>query len=207
MCGYKTCANTEWIHGRYYCPSFTRLPRIFSFIFSQTGNIPLLTGIYHRRWKYVKLILGNRTVIRYNYNAEENTVTIHSTYEGVMKRITFLSTAASSHRTYASARKLECVFKLTLFHMKIWNSFKLMAETGCLSVGRDSSVGTATRYGLDRPGIESRWATRFFRTRPGLSWGPPTLLYNGYRVSFSGVKRPGCGVDHTPHLAPRLKKV
>jgi hypothetical protein len=23
---------------------------------------------------------------------------------------------------------------------------------------------------------------------------------------FPGVKRPGCGVDHPPHLAPRLKK-
>jgi hypothetical protein len=28
-------------------------------------------------------------------------------------------------------------------------------------VGRDSSVGTATRYELDSPGIESRWGARF----------------------------------------------
>ena len=27
--------------------------------------------------------------------------------------------------------------------------------------GRDSSVGIATRYGLDGPGIESRWGARF----------------------------------------------
>ena len=27
-------------------------------------------------------------------------------------------------------------------------------------VGRDSSVGIATRYGLDGPGIESRWVAR-----------------------------------------------
>jgi len=27
--------------------------------------------------------------------------------------------------------------------------------------GRDSSVGIATRYGLDGPGIESRWEARF----------------------------------------------
>ena len=32
------------------------------------------------------------------------------------------------------------------------------------------------------------------------------LLYNGYRVSFPGVKRPGRGDNHPPHLAPRLKK-
>ena len=29
-------------------------------------------------------------------------------------------------------------------------------------VGRDSSVGIATRYWLDDPGIESRWEARFF---------------------------------------------
>ena len=27
--------------------------------------------------------------------------------------------------------------------------------------GRDNSVGTATRYGLDGPGIESRWGRDF----------------------------------------------
>jgi hypothetical protein len=45
-----------------------------------------------------------------------------------------------------------------------------------------------------------------FRTRPDRHWGPLTLLYNGYRVSFPGVKRPGRGVDHPPHLPPMLKK-
>ena len=37
-------------------------------------------------------------------------------------------------------------------------------------MGRDSSVGIATRYGLDGLGIESRWGTRFFapvQTGPG----------------------------------------
>ena len=27
-----------------------------------------------------------------------------------------------------------------------------------------------------------------------------------HRDPFQGVKRPGCGVNHPPHLAPRLKK-
>ena len=47
---------------------------------------------------------------------------------------------------------------------------------------------------------------QIFRTRPDLSWGPTSLLYNEYRVSFPGVKRLGRGVDHPPHLASRLKK-
>ena len=37
-------------------------------------------------------------------------------------------------------------------------------------MGRDSSVGIATRYGLDGPGIESRWGARFsapVHTGPG----------------------------------------
>jgi hypothetical protein len=42
--------------------------------------------------------------------------------------------------------------------------------------------------------------------RPDLPWGPPSLLYNGYRVSLPGVKRPRRGVNRPPHLAPRLKK-
>ena len=37
---------------------------------------------------------------------------------------------------------------------------------------------------------------RIFRTRPDRHWGPPSLPYNGYRVSSLGIKRPGSGVDH-----------
>jgi hypothetical protein len=71
--------------------------------------------------------------------------------------------------------------------------------------GPGSSVGITTGYGLDGPGIESRWG-RDLTTCPDRSWGPPSLLYNGYRVSFPGVKQPRRGVDQSPHLGPRLKK-
>ena len=36
---------------------------------------------------------------------------------------------------------------------------------------------------------------RFRRDRP---WGLPSLLCNGYRLCFPGVKRPGRGVDYPP---------
>ena len=47
-------------------------------------------------------------------------------------------------------------------------------------MGRDSSVGTATRYGLDGPGIESRWGRDFSQpsrpalgpTQPPIQWVP-----------------------------------
>jgi hypothetical protein len=54
---------------------------------------------------------------------------------------------------------------------------------------RDSSVGIATGYGLDGPGIESGRG-EIFRTRPDRPWGPPSRLYNGYRV-FPGGKAAG----------------
>ena len=82
-------------------------------------------------------------------------------------------------------------------------------DTNTIRVGRYSSVGIATRYGLDGCwGIESRWGARFsalFPTGPGahpVSYRNDTGSYSG----GEGVKRPGHGVDHPPNLAPRLKK-
>jgi hypothetical protein len=45
-----------------------------------------------------------------------------------------------------------------------------------------------------------------FRSRPDRPWGPPSLLYTGYRVSFPGVKRPGRAVDHPPSSSARVKE-
>ena len=64
-------------------------------------------------------------------------------------------------------------------------------------MGRDSSVGIATRYGREGPGIESRCGRDFpHLSRPAL--GPTQPPVNGYRVCLPGVKRPGRGVDRPP---------
>ena len=72
-------------------------------------------------------------------------------------------------------------------------------------VGHDSSVGIATRYGLDGPRIESPWAARFSAPVQNVPRAHPAsyTMDTGY---FPGVKRPERGVNHPPHLAPRLKK-
>ena len=59
-----------------------------------------------------------------------------------------------------------------------------------------SSVGIVTDYGLDGPGIESRWGARFSAC-PDWPWGPPSLLYNGYRVFPRGKVWLGHATDHS----------
>jgi hypothetical protein len=68
----------------------------------------------------------------------------------------------------------------------------------------DGIVGIETRYGLEDPAIKSRWG-EIFRTYPDWLRGPPSPLYNGYRV-FPGGKG-GRGVMLTTHplLVPRLR--
>ena len=74
------------------------------------------------------------------------------------------------------------------------------------SVGCDSSVGIATRYGLEGPEIESQWWPDFpHPSRP--AWGPPSLLYSGYRDFFPGVKWPGRGVEHPPLSSAEVKEI
>ena len=63
--------------------------------------------------------------------------------------------------------------------------------------GMGSSVGIATDYVLDGPGIESRWG-EIFCTCPDRPWGPPSLLYDGYRVFPRGKVRPWRAADHSP---------
>lgn len=62
-------------------------------------------------------------------------------------------------------------------------------------MGRDSPVDMVTFYGLDGPGIKPWWG-KIFCARPDRPCGPPSLLYNMYRVCFLGIKRPVRDVDY-----------
>jgi hypothetical protein len=68
------------------------------------------------------------------------------------------------------------------WYMYLPLSFKELEEPTIKSyyLGRDSAVGIATRYGLDGPGIESRWGRDFSQpsrhalgpTQPPIQWVP-----------------------------------
>jgi hypothetical protein len=62
---------------------------------------------------------------------------------------------------------------------------------------RDITVCITTGYGLDGPGIESRWGRDFSHTsRTAL--GPHPVSCTVGTGSLPGVKRPGRDADHTP---------
>ena len=63
----------------------------------------------------------------------------------------------------------------------------------------------STGYGLDGPGIESRWV-EIFRTCPDRSWVLPSLLYNVYRIFPGGKERPGRDADPSSHSSAVFKK-
>ena len=73
-------------------------------------------------------------------------------------------------------------------------------------VGRDSSVGTGTRYGPEGRGIESRWGPNFqYPSRPALGATQPPI--QGVQDFFSRrVKRPGCGVNYPPPSSVEVKE-
>jgi hypothetical protein len=78
-----------------------------------------------------------------------------------------------------------CAFNVTTKRSEV--SYKY--ETITYSRGRDSSIGIATRYGLDGAGIESRWGRDFpHPSRPALGPIQPPMqwvtgLYPGDKAS------------------------
>ena len=91
--------------------------------------------------------------------------------------ITVLTVDCVTSITVITVLTFDCVTAVSVITM--------LLSTTVTMVGRGSSVGIATGYGLDGPGIESRWG-EIFRTCPDRPWGPPSLLYNVHRVLPGG---------------------
>jgi hypothetical protein len=60
--------------------------------------------------------------------------------------------------------------------------------------GTASSVGLTTAYGLEGPG-SNPGGCEIFRTCPGRTWRPHSLLYNGDRVFLGCKMRSGRDAD------------
>jgi hypothetical protein len=94
---------------------------------------------------------------------------------------------------------------ITLKCCKAWTTHKLREtpnqKSGPRQYSRYSDSLRAGRSGDLLP------VWRDFPTRRNRSWSPPSLLYNEYRVSIPGVKRPGRGVNHTPLPIAKVKEI
>jgi hypothetical protein len=100
-------------------------------------------------------------------------------------------------RTSRCIRNCVCLSVLWLYYKQLTSHAYLLTQVA------NSLVGTATQYGMDGAGFESRWGGEIFRIRPHRPWGPPSLLY---KVSFPRARRPGRGVDHPPPSSAKVKE-
>ena len=83
---------------------------------------------------------------------------------------------------------------------KSTDTFRMYSYCFSTVSGPGSVVGIAIGYGLEGPGIET------FRTCPDRPWGPPSLLYNGYRVFPGGKERLGRDADSSLPSSALVKK-
>ena len=74
-----------------------------------------------------------------------------------------------------------------------------------LTADRDNSVDTVTRYGLDDRG-SNPGGSEIFRTCPDPPWVTLSFMLNGYRVSFTELRRPECGLNHSPDSRTEVKE-
>ena len=99
-----------------------------------------------------------------------------------------------------SGNAVRCLFLLSITRnsqtqKNMWSDFRVLILNHFVHLSQ--SVQRLS-YGLDGQGIESLLGGEIFRTRPDLSWGSPSLLYNGYR-DFPGDKAAGaCRWPPTP---------
>jgi hypothetical protein len=69
-------------------------------------------------------------------------------------------------------------------------------------LGRDSSAGIATRYGMEGSGIESRWGRDFHNPLEA----HPASYTKGTESFRGGGRAVKACVNHPPHLRPMLKE-
>ena len=81
----------------------------------------------------------------------------------------------------------------------------MSTNTKLLSKGPGSSVGIASRYGLDGPGIESQCGVRFPAPVQTSPVAQPASYTMGTGTLSPGVKRPGRGVVRPPSSSDEVE--
>jgi hypothetical protein len=127
-----------------------------------------------------------------------------------------LTTVLQNCQVFLSDRVLYCtVLMVELKFYYTWaevnfhpyNNLKSPATCVCQALNHDLlNVQCVASHHTDYVVVASRWKGRgsnpsggkIFRTSPDWPWGPPSPLYNGYRVFPGGKERPACDADPSP---------
>jgi hypothetical protein len=158
-----------------------------------------VTELLVRAVIHIVLACVNPLFIVHSSGITAGVVTVINNYSVIRlrERVSNIYAAFSKNVSFAA-----CMFRLSVYRNVLVT--KQTANYGrkcCLlpsnsfvhvqfyTVGRGSSIGIATRYGLPARGSNSGRG-EIFRTRPDRPCGPPNLLYNGYQV-FLGSRTAG----------------
>ena len=97
------------------------------------------------------------------------------------------------------------IYTRSLLSFVLYVPWQRISCTSIKMCGPGSGVGIATGYGLDGPGIESRWGRDFpHLSRPALGpTQPPAQWVPGLS---GGKERPGRDADHSPPSSAVVKK-
>jgi hypothetical protein len=93
-----------------------------------------------------------------------------------------------------------CLTWVTVFvvNTRVYEHLKIYVAGITQAVWPLATAWTVHRSNLGR--------SKVFCIRPDRPWGPHSLLYNGYRVFFLGLKRSGRGVNYPPPNSAEVKE-
>jgi len=151
-----------------------------------------------RRWERIASLVSK---IRYLRRYLRCFASVLSGLNLLTKHIHTPDTEYSWWKLFKRAGQRPCftiINSVTIF----WTSHHILVQ---LPTGRDSSVGVATRYGLDGAGIETRWGPDFpHPSRPALGPTQPSVWWEP--GNYLGQSGRGVLLTTHLHLGLKLKK-
>jgi len=164
---------------------------------SGPSRMPVCLSCYE--WTLRAPVLSQLFWIRVTFHLQRTVLTDKSPLRSFEYPIHFVIQAFSLHSFTTARTSLG-------HHVPTTDTLKYSTQSSHPSFrgpGHPSLYSDSLRAGLSGDQIPVR---AFFPTHQDRPWGPPSLLYNGYRVSFPKVKRPELGVDHPQSSRAEVKE-
>ena len=180
----------------------------YYYYFNYYFNIIILFYYYNYYFNIIILFYYfnyyfNIIILFYYFNYYFNIILLLLIYYPIL----CLCNPSALPRAYFPSNRLCSLFfspymSLRYAHLQPLINMMILTNIWC---GPDSSVGIATEIRADRSGDRIPVGARYSAC-PDRPWGPPTLLYNGYRVFPGGKVRPGRAAHSPPSSAVVLEE-